>query len=111
VQTPACDAETPGFGGLGHLAVQLLRIYTPARVVVLDSVAERVEWATRYLTVDAAYETGADGGVGAVLDETGGLGAEVVLDLVGDGDVPQVAVRMLRKGAAGRVLGRAVLVP
>jgi NAD+-dependent secondary alcohol dehydrogenase Adh1 len=82
-----------GFGGLGHLAVQLLRIYTAARIVVLDTSPERVEWATRF-GVDAAYESGAFVG-----------DADVVLDLVGEHDVPGQAMRMLRKGGVYSIVG------
>jgi threonine dehydrogenase-like Zn-dependent dehydrogenase len=65
-----------GFGGLGHLAVQLLRIYTAARIVVADTSPERVEWASRF-GVDAAYESGY---------ELAGA-ADAVLDLVGEHNV------------------------
>jgi D-arabinose 1-dehydrogenase-like Zn-dependent alcohol dehydrogenase len=43
--------------------------------------------------------------VEAVLDLTNGLGADVVLDLVGDGDVPGHAFRMLRKGGVYSIVG------
>ena len=39
-----------------------------------------------------------------MLDDTGG-GAEAVLDLVGEGDVPAFAMRMLRKGGVYSIVG------
>lgn len=101
---PGSTVVVIGFGGLGHLAVQLLRSYTAARILVLDTSAERIAWAARF-GVDAAHEVGPDGGVGAVLDETDGLGADAVLDLVGEHDVPAHAMRMLRKGGVYSIVG------
>jgi propanol-preferring alcohol dehydrogenase/NAD+-dependent secondary alcohol dehydrogenase Adh1 len=101
---PGSTVVVIGFGGLGHLAVQLLRIFTTARIVVVDTSPERVHWASLF-GVDSAHESGSDGGVGAVLDETDGLGADAVLDLVGEHDVPQQAMRMLRKGGVYSIVG------
>jgi D-arabinose 1-dehydrogenase-like Zn-dependent alcohol dehydrogenase len=47
----------------------------------------------------------ADGGLGVVREETGGLGADAVLDLVGEHDVPAQAMRMLRKGGIYSIVG------
>src|SRR5215216_6175378 len=91
-------------GGLGHLAIQLLRIYTPARIVVLDNDPGREAFA-RSFGPDAVHMTGADGGVGSVLEETGGHGADAVLDLVGEHGVPVAAMRMLRKGGVYSIVG------
>lgn len=40
-----------------------------------------------------------------MLDLTGGRGADVVLDLVGEGDVPEHAFRMLAKGGVYSIVG------
>lgn len=70
-----------GVGGLGHLAVQLLRVLTPARVVALDVSEEKLELAGKV----GAHETLlSDGEAAARIRElTGGTGAEAVLDFVG----------------------------
>ncbi|MGW2615663.1 NAD(P)-dependent alcohol dehydrogenase [Streptomyces sp. NPDC001500] len=78
---PGSTAVVIGVGGLGHLAVQLLRALTPARVVALDVSEEKLELAR---TV-GAHETllSEDAAAARVRKFTGGTGAEVVLDFVG----------------------------
>jgi NAD+-dependent secondary alcohol dehydrogenase Adh1 len=101
---PASTVVVIGAGGVGQVAIQLLRILSPARVVVLDRDPEREAFA-RSFGADAAHTAGADGGVGIVLEETGGLGADAVLDLVGEHGVPAQAMRMLRKGGVYSIVG------
>lgn len=93
-----------GAGGLGHLAIQLLHAMSTATVVVLATRPERAEFA-RSFGADEVLMVGSDGGVGAVRDYTSGVGADAVLDLVGEGDVPSQAMRMLRKGGAYAIVG------
>lgn len=78
---PGSTAVVIGVGGLGHLAVQLLRVLSPARVVALDTSEEKLELAGKV----GAHETLlSDGGAAARIRRlTGGTGAEVVLDFVG----------------------------
>jgi len=78
---PGSTAVVIGVGGLGHLAVQLLRALTPARVVALDVSKEKLELAH---TVGAHETLLSDGAAAARVRElTGGTGADVVLDFVG----------------------------
>ncbi|WP_341250101.1 NAD(P)-dependent alcohol dehydrogenase [Euzebya pacifica] len=70
-----------GAGGLGHMAVQFLKVLSSATVIAVD---------TRQEALQLAAEVGADHGVLAgedaaaeVMELTGGRGAEVVLDVVG----------------------------
>lgn len=37
-----------GFGGLGHLAIQLLRESTSTHVTVVDTSEERLKWAREF---------------------------------------------------------------
>ncbi|MFF9808078.1 NAD(P)-dependent alcohol dehydrogenase [Streptomyces coeruleorubidus] len=78
---PGSTAVVIGVGGLGHLAVQLLRALTPARVVALDVSKEKLELAREV----GAHETLLSDGEAAarIRALTGGTGAEVVLDFVG----------------------------
>ncbi|NGO15360.1 NAD(P)-dependent alcohol dehydrogenase [Streptomyces sp. HC44] len=78
---PGSTAVVIGVGGLGHLAVQLLRALTPARVIALDVSEEKLELARAV----GAHETLPSGGEAPerIRELTGGLGAEVVLDFVG----------------------------
>lgn len=78
---PGATAVVIGVGGLGHLAVQLLRALTPVRVIALDVGKEKLELAS---TVGAHEALISDGeAAGRVRELTGGAGAEVVLDFVG----------------------------
>ncbi|MEV0227238.1 NAD(P)-dependent alcohol dehydrogenase [Streptomyces sp. NPDC050704] len=78
---PGSTAVVIGVGGLGHLAVQLLRGLTSARVVALDVSKEKLALAQ---TVGAHETLRSDGEAAARIRElTGGVGAEVVLDFVG----------------------------
>jgi D-arabinose 1-dehydrogenase-like Zn-dependent alcohol dehydrogenase len=101
---PASSVVVIGAGGVGQVAIQLLKILTPARVIVLDRDPEREVFA-RSFGADAAHTVGADGGLGVVREETGGLGADAVLDLVGEHDVPAQAMRMLQKGGIYSIVG------
>lgn len=78
---PGSTAVVIGTGGLGHVAIQLLRAMTAARVVALDVTEEKLALARAV----GAHETVlSDASAAAAVRElTGGRGAEVVLDFVG----------------------------
>lgn len=78
---PGSTAVVIGSGGLGHVAIQLLRALTAARVIALDVSEEKLELARRV----GAHETVLSdaGAVDKVRALTGGLGAEAVFDFVG----------------------------
>lgn len=70
-----------GAGGLGHVAIQLLRALSPARVVALDVAPEKLELAAE---VGAHTTLMSDERAPAAVKElTGGRGAEAVFDFVG----------------------------
>ncbi|MFE4860513.1 NAD(P)-dependent alcohol dehydrogenase [Streptomyces sp. NPDC056670] len=79
--TPGSSAVVIGTGGLGHVAIQLLRALTPARVIALDVSEEKLELAREV----GAHETVlSDRHAAAKVRElTGGLGAQAVFDFVG----------------------------
>jgi NAD+-dependent secondary alcohol dehydrogenase Adh1 len=93
---PGSTAVVLGAGGLGHIAVQLLRAMSPARVVAVDRSPAALELAHE---VGADLVVPADGGqVSAVRADTGGSGVAVVLDFVGDGDTPRDGLAMVGRG-------------
>ncbi|WP_432524099.1 NAD(P)-dependent alcohol dehydrogenase [Kineococcus sp. SYSU DK006] len=70
-----------GAGGLGHLAVQILRALSPARVVALDVTEEKLALATAVGAHDVVLsDADAAANVRSLL---GGRGAQLVLDFVG----------------------------
>ena len=78
---PGSTVVVIGAGGLGHLAVQLLRTLTPSRVVVVDVADEKRRQALE-LGADEALDPG-DDVARRVHSRTDERGAELVLDLVG----------------------------
>jgi propanol-preferring alcohol dehydrogenase len=71
-----------GAGGLGQMAVQFLRLLTPARVVVADLSADKRASALD-LGADAAIDPAAADAAEQLRDATGGEGAAAVIDVVG----------------------------
>lgn len=78
---PGSNAVVIGAGGLGHLAVQILRELTATRIIVVDQRAEALAAATT-AGAQHAIVAGSDA-TAEVLDATSGRGADLVLDLVG----------------------------
>lgn len=78
---PTATAVVIGVGGLGHMAVQIVKQTTGARVVAVD----RRESALRLAAELGADETlvSDDSAAEAIKNLTGGAGAEVVIDCVG----------------------------
>jgi propanol-preferring alcohol dehydrogenase len=78
---PGSTAVVLGAGGLGHVAIQLLRALSPARVIALDIADEKLALARQV----GAHETLASGpaAAAAVRELTGGRGAQAVFDFVG----------------------------
>jgi propanol-preferring alcohol dehydrogenase len=100
-----CSALVVGVGGLGHLAVQILRATTAARVVAVDPRPE-----ARSLAVDLGADDAA-----ATIEEarellgsaTGTPGADVVLDFVGSDDTMRLGSKALTPGGRLVVVGGA----
>ncbi|TKG69287.1 NAD(P)-dependent alcohol dehydrogenase [Prauserella endophytica] len=100
---PGTVCVVNGAGGLGHIGIQSLKAMTAATVVVVDRNAEALELAT---TLGADHTVLADGKqVAAVLDLTGGNGAEVVLDFVAEQGAQQDAFAMTRRAGSHFVIG------
>jgi propanol-preferring alcohol dehydrogenase len=78
---PGSTAVVIGAGGLGQMAVQILRATTSARVVVVDQRASALEHA-RALGADDTVLAG-DAAADEIRELTRGVGADVVLDIVG----------------------------
>jgi alcohol dehydrogenase, propanol-preferring len=78
---PGSTAVVIGVGGLGHLAVQILKATSSARVIAIDTKSDALELALS-LGADAAFEAN-ETLVRDVRTATGTRGADVVLDCVG----------------------------
>lgn len=100
---PGSVAVVIGVGGLGHLAVQILRATTGAVIVAVDA---------RETARDLAKRSGADLALApgdalvTQIRETGhGFGADVVLDMVGTDETLKTAAAVARQVADITIVG------
>jgi propanol-preferring alcohol dehydrogenase len=92
---PGSTAVVIGAGGLGQMAIQILQAVSPARVVAVDLLADKLATAR---SLGAAAVDAADGRAAEhVRDLTQGAGAELVLDVVGSDATLQLAVAVARR--------------
>ena len=102
---PGTTAIVIGVGGLGHVAVQLVKALSPARVVAVDRREQALEVAARS-GADAVLP--ASGLTPAQLRAAaGGRGAAVVVDCVGSDDTLALAAGAVAPGGQVSVLGLA----
>ncbi|GAA4721874.1 NAD(P)-dependent alcohol dehydrogenase [Pedococcus ginsenosidimutans] len=101
--TPRDTCVVIGAGGLGHIGIQVLRALSPARLVVVDRNQAALDLAT---SIGAHHGVLADGSqVESVLDLTGGHGAEVVVDFVGENGSTSEGIAMTRQAGDYHVVG------
>jgi NAD+-dependent secondary alcohol dehydrogenase Adh1 len=100
---PGDCAVVIGVGGLGHIGVQVLKAMSAVAIIAVD----RTEVA---LTL--ARESGADhivragpGDLDQVMAMTDGLGAQVVIDFVGEGDSVTKGLKMTRNAGYYYIVG------
>ncbi|HKN54013.1 MAG TPA: NAD(P)-dependent alcohol dehydrogenase [Amycolatopsis sp.] len=100
---PGTTCVVNGAGGLGHIGIQSLKALTAATVIVVDRNHDALDLAVQ---LGADHTVLADGKqVEAVLDLTGGNGAEVVLDFVAEQGAQQDAFAMTRRAGSHFVIG------
>jgi alcohol dehydrogenase, propanol-preferring len=78
---PMSTAVVIGVGGLGHLAIQILKATSSTKVIALDTKSDALDLALS-LGADAAFESG-ETAVEDVKAATSNRGADLVLDCVG----------------------------
>jgi NAD+-dependent secondary alcohol dehydrogenase Adh1 len=100
---PGSRTVVIGVGGLGHVAIQVLKAISATEVIAIDVAPEALE---------LAKECGADHTVLAddkqvakVLELTEGRGAQAVLDYVGDHGSPDAGFKMLARAGTHFVVG------
>jgi NAD+-dependent secondary alcohol dehydrogenase Adh1 len=92
-----------GAGGLGHIGIQVLKAISAAELIVVDRSPDAVKLA---VSIGADHGVVAEGSyVDEVLELTGGHGAEVIIDFVGEGGSTADGVRMLRRAGDYHVVG------
>ena len=95
---PGSSAVVIGVGGLGHMALQILRALSPARVIASD-----IDTAKLALAVDVGADHAVQAGEDAAAEIralTGGRGAALVLDCVGSDSTFKLDTEVVAKGGA-----------
>lgn len=102
---PGTSTVVLGAGGLGHIAIQALRALSQTDIIVVDRSAAALEHA-RSWGADHAVLSQSDGShLEQVRELTGGAGAQVVLDFVGEHGAQQDAVALLGSHGLDVVVG------
>jgi NAD+-dependent secondary alcohol dehydrogenase Adh1 len=92
-----------GAGGLGHIGIQCLKAMTAAEVIVIDPSEPALGLAAE---LGADYTIRVDGGhVDKVKELTDGLGAEAIIDFVGERGAIEDGIAMIRDGGFYYVIG------
>ena len=92
-----------GAGGLGHIGIQCLRAMTPAEIIVIDP-SEPALALARELGADHTVQVNG-GHVETVKELTGGLGAEAIIDFVGEKGAIEDGIEMVQDGGFYYVIG------
>ena len=92
-----------GAGGLGHIGVQCLKAMTPAEIIVIDP-SEPALALARELGADHTVQVGSSH-VETVKELTDGLGAEAIVDFVGEKGAIEDGIAMVRDGGFYYVIG------
>jgi propanol-preferring alcohol dehydrogenase len=102
---PGSTAVVIGAGGLGHMAIQILRALCASRIIAIDVSESKLALASEV----GAHETmlSADDAVRRVHSITGGRGAELVLDFVGANDTIALGAQVARPQGDLTVVGLA----
>ena len=100
---PGTTCAVIGAGGLGHIGIQCLAALTATRIIVVDRNPDALKLAEQ---LGAQHTVVADGSqVQAVMDLTGGAGAEVVLDFVAEQGAENDGWAMTREAGSYYVIG------
>jgi NAD+-dependent secondary alcohol dehydrogenase Adh1 len=96
---PGTTSAVIGVGGVGHIALQLLRVLGGGSVIAVDTDERRRKLASEL----GANEVLAD--VDDVREATSGAGADVVLDFVANDATHAAGLRMLARGGLYSTVG------
>jgi NAD+-dependent secondary alcohol dehydrogenase Adh1 len=92
-----------GAGGLGHIGIQCLKAYTPAEIIAVDPSEKALALAGE---LGADHTVKVDGShVDTVKELTDGVGAEAIIDFVGERGAVEDGIAMLRNGGFYYVIG------
>ena len=100
--TPGSTAVVVGVGGVGHIALQLIRELGASATVAVDTDSRRRRLAAE---LGAGEVLDGSGSVAAVRELTNGRGADVVFDFVGTDQSHADCMAMLARGGTYSIIG------
>ena len=104
VLQPGTTAVVIGAGGLGHIGVQCLKAMTSAEIIVVDP-SEKALALAGEMGADQTIRVDGQTHVDTVREMTDGLGAEAIIDFVGEKGAIQDGIAMIRDGGFYYVIG------
>jgi NAD+-dependent secondary alcohol dehydrogenase Adh1 len=104
ILTPGTRAVVIGAGGLGHIGIQCLKAMTSAQIIVVDPSEKALALATE-MGADETVMVDGSAHVDTVREMTDGLGAEAIIDFVGEKGAIEDGIAMIRDGGFYYVIG------
>src|ERR1700758_2793041 len=101
---PGTFAVVIGAGGLGHIGIQCLKAMTSAQIIVVDP-SEKALALAGDLGADHTVKVDGSKHVDTVKELTDGLGAEAIIDFVGEKGAIEDGIAMIRDGGFYYVIG------
>jgi NAD+-dependent secondary alcohol dehydrogenase Adh1 len=101
---PGTFAVVIGAGGLGHIGIQCLKAMTSAQIIVVDP-SEKALALAGELGADHTVKVDGSKHVDTVKELTDGLGAEAIIDFVGEKGAIEDGIAMIRDGGFYYVIG------
>src|SRR3954463_16495211 len=93
-----------GAGGLGHIGIQCLKALTPTEIIVVDPNEKALALATE-MGADHTIKVEGSSHIDAVQELTDGMGAEAIIDFVGEKGAVEDGVAMIQDAGFYYVIG------
>ena len=94
-----------GVGGLGHMAIQLLRVLAPVRIVAADVDDRKLEHAKALGADDIVNNRNGSEAAERIRNITGPRGASLVLDCVGVQSTVDLGAKLLGRNSVWTIVG------
>lgn len=94
-----------GVGGLGHMAVQLLRVLAPVRIIATDIDPAKLKQARALGADEVVDNSNPDEAAEQILRIAGPRGAGLVLDCIGVQATVDLGARLLRRNCLWTIVG------
>ncbi len=94
-----------GVGGLGHMAIQLLRVLAPVRIVAADVDDKKLQQAKALGADDIVNNRNAAEAVALIQQITGPRGAGLVLDCIGVQSTLDLGAKLLGRNSVWTIVG------